>query len=246
MVAMPAWCPHCNKMVDGRGGIHITNSTGVKLEGNIITCPECGRFGARIVEGEFDVHDGIIDVVAATPWTRAKLAEFQSALRWAADHYERQPEEAIQRISKVDSGIAQWLSRAGRDPATVAALIGILIALAAWLFPRTPDQPTPIHIPPVQIFQFFTEQNLPRPNHHHYRQKQKGYRAQNDPHRRPLRPQRQNRHRDRAGRQVARIHSPPFLKTVVLRGSSADPRGGLIGSTTGDSAGTIRSSGVTV
>jgi hypothetical protein len=163
MVAMPAWCPHCNKMVDGRGGIHITNSTGVKLEGNIITCPECGRFGARIVEGEFDVHDGIIDVVAATPWTRAKLAEFQSALRWAADHYERQPEEAIQRISKVDSGIAQWLSRAGRDPATVAALIGILIALAAWLFPRTPDQPTPIHIPPVQIFQFFTEQNLPPP-----------------------------------------------------------------------------------
>lgn len=130
-IAMPAWCPTCNAMVDGSGGIHIENSTHVTLEDCTITCPKCWGT-ARIIEGTFNVRDGIIDVVTASPWTRAKLAEFQSALRWAIGNFDRDPAAAATRLTAANPEMAPFLQRMifeSWSRTDVIAALALLVAI---------------------------------------------------------------------------------------------------------------------
>lgn len=109
MPAMPAWCPQCNTMVDGAGGIYIEGGTHT-LAGNTVSCPRGHR--ARVIEGKFTIRDGIIDVIRASPWTRDKLAEFQSALQWAVDNYdEDDPGPTVARLAAVHPEAAPFLQR---------------------------------------------------------------------------------------------------------------------------------------
>ena len=129
----------------------------VHLSGTV-TCPKC-KGTAQLIEGTFNIRDGIIDVISASAWTRQKLAEYQNALNWAITHYAEQPEVAINRIEQVSPETAAFLQK-GRPLLTRAEFIGLLsllVALAAWLFPRVPPQSPPVQLPPPQINQFFNE-----------------------------------------------------------------------------------------
>jgi hypothetical protein len=156
MVVLPAWCPNCRKMVQPRtGGIEIRGAlTNISFGIARVQCPHCD--GPAELSGTFDVdEDGIIHVIAGSQWTREKIAEFQSALRWAADNYDRDPEAAVRRVESVDPQIATLLRRIATIP-NALAFIAILVGLLAWLFPRTPDQGS-VKFTPSQINQYFCE-----------------------------------------------------------------------------------------
>lgn len=160
MVAIPAWCPNCNKMVDGSAGIHVEGTvTGLTLNGNEITCPEC-RGRARVIEGTFNVTEGIIEVVTASPWTRYQLAKYQSALRWAAENYAERPRAAIRRIEKVSPETATYIRRLRDGPYTRSDIIALLSLMATVVFGIlqfvTSDE-KPVQVTNEQVIQIINE-----------------------------------------------------------------------------------------
>lgn len=166
---MPAWCPHCNKMVEGTGGISIEGAgsvTNFTLENNaIITCSECKRYGAQVVSGTFNVRAGIIDIVAASPWTRAKLAEFQSALRSAVDHYEENPEAAIAELTAAQPAMAPFLHRMlfeSWSRAEVLAALSLLVGVIALILSQRGGDTT-VEITNVEINNYINECSVPVP-----------------------------------------------------------------------------------
>jgi len=79
-----------------------------------LRCPECGG-PTQGITGTFTVgNDDVIQVVAASNWTRTKLAEFQSALDWAVEHYRDSPDDAIRRIAQASPETASVLNRLRR------------------------------------------------------------------------------------------------------------------------------------
>jgi hypothetical protein len=144
-----------SSFVDFGPNVVIENAT---LSGNMVSCPECHR-PVNIIEGTFSIRDGIIDVITASNWTRAKLAEYQSALQWAADNFEAQPDAALDRIDSVSPETASFLRRMIQGPwtrADVLAFLSMLLTLAGFIYAVTTGN-DPVHVTNEQVVQIFNQ-----------------------------------------------------------------------------------------
>lgn len=142
MVDMPAWCPRCNIMVDEAGGFSIGDGANVIFENCSVTCPRCWG-EAKVIEGQFSIRDGIINVITASPWTRARLAEYQSALQWASENFETQPDAAISRLEQSDPATAELAKQAANHATRkrIATWLGALaLAIAQVLAEKAIDK----------------------------------------------------------------------------------------------------------
>jgi hypothetical protein len=127
MPSIPGYCPHCGAVFDGRGGIHIGNSTGVVTSGNRMTCPRCGRL-ANLVDGTFNAKDKKLELVSGPPLTRAVIGKLEEIARQAKAH-EITAEEAVKQIAEVDPVLGRLISRYMVTGLPLLALIVSIIAL---------------------------------------------------------------------------------------------------------------------
>jgi hypothetical protein len=131
MPGVPAECTHCGLSFEGRG-IHIEGDIqGLVLQGNTETCPRCGT-PARIIEGEFNVRNGLFEALRSTELDRdllAQLALLGEQVRAGAVAVE----EAEPELAKASPAFASLLARAPASArkATVLILLQVLAVLAA-------------------------------------------------------------------------------------------------------------------
>jgi hypothetical protein len=144
----------------------VSNVTNLTIRNSSVTCPECGNV-ANFIEGTFNVYGDIIEIVAASPWTRHQLARYQSALEWAAKNYAERPRAAIRRIERVSPETASWIRRM-RGPYSRAEIIAVLSFLATIVFgvaqtaaPFVSSDSEPVPITNNQVIQVINE--TPRP-----------------------------------------------------------------------------------
>ncbi len=168
MVAIPAWCEYCNQWVEmtnifGGAGEAI----GIKFTGLSVACPRCGN-NARLADGEFNFRNGIIEVVSAAPWTREKLAEFQNALRWAAENYdERDPGPTVNRLATIRPEVAPFLQRmifeSWSREHVLAALTFLLAFIGFILAQCSGGDHTTFNITNVEVNNYISEYPAPVP-----------------------------------------------------------------------------------
>ncbi len=73
------------------------------------TVPGCDQV-ATVLDGQFSVGlDDIVRVMAAPAYTIARLKQLRGALQWARVHLPQDPEEALQRVEKVDPFIGKFV-----------------------------------------------------------------------------------------------------------------------------------------
>jgi hypothetical protein len=76
---IPSFCPHCGLIFPSRAFNFGGNVTNLVLTGNRETCPRCGQM-AELPDGTFNVVDDTIEVLQATPLTRARLSDLANVL----------------------------------------------------------------------------------------------------------------------------------------------------------------------
>lgn len=176
MVGIPAWCPNCQKIVGGAGGVPavtITDATNITLRGVTTRCPKCRQLGARVLEGTFNARTGdlgeeVLEIVSAPAWTRHHLAKYRDALDFAVENYRDRPIDALREIGRA-SPEAEQLLRSRRERLStdqmvnlitlIAALVGLMLQgvdTALDVLEHLRPEPVPIQ----QIFQ--TIENDPR------------------------------------------------------------------------------------
>ncbi len=109
MASIPGYCTHCGTVFEGRGGVHFEGSTNIRMIGNTMTCPGCGRM-ANMVDGVFNERGEGLEIVSAPPITHAVI----DRLRQIAEQTRRgeiSPEEAVQQLGDVDPKLAAFFSK---------------------------------------------------------------------------------------------------------------------------------------
>jgi hypothetical protein len=109
VVGLPAHCTRCGHTFEGRGIVVEGNVQHLVLENNIESCPRCGG-AARIVEGEFNVRDGVFEVLRSTRLDREMLQRFAGIARQANDGTIPM-EEAAARIAEDAPALGRILER---------------------------------------------------------------------------------------------------------------------------------------
>lgn len=129
MASIPGYCPHCNRVFDGRGGIHIEGGSTVTVTGSTMTCPHCGR-PARLADGVFREERGELVLLSGPPLT----ADILLALRDIAQRAQRgeiTPKTAVQESVNLDPVIgklmSQFLSLGIPALAALITLIGVYL-----------------------------------------------------------------------------------------------------------------------
>jgi hypothetical protein len=97
---------------------------------NKSSCPNCGEM-ADVLDGEFNTTGPVIKAIKADNWTRQKLAEYQEAIRWAAENIEADVGAALERIEAVDPRTASIVREWIRKNVTLKAVAVFLLALLA-------------------------------------------------------------------------------------------------------------------
>jgi SEC-C motif len=109
MVGLPAHCTRCGYTFEGRGIAIEGDVQHLVLENNIESCPKCGG-AARIVEGEFNVRNGVFEVLRSTRLDRELLQRFAGIARQANDGTIPM-EEAAARIAEDAPELGRFLER---------------------------------------------------------------------------------------------------------------------------------------
>ena len=109
------------------------------LENNIESCPECGG-AARIVEGEFNVRNGIFEILRSTPLDRDLLQRFAGIARQANDGTISM-EEAAAHIAEDAPALARLLERVpiSARKAFIWVLLQALVILATQIVAESRD-----------------------------------------------------------------------------------------------------------
>jgi hypothetical protein len=121
---LPVFCGHCGLVFSSRA-FDFGNSTNVTLTGNKESCPRCGRL-AEIPDGTFNFVGDTMEVLEATPLTRARLSGLADALSRvrAGELSEDELADEVEREGG-STALAELLRKA--SPRVRHALIMVLI-----------------------------------------------------------------------------------------------------------------------
>lgn len=123
MLGLPVHCDNCGLDFEGRGIAIAGNVENLTLRGNRESCPRCGAM-AHIVEGTYNVRDGVLQALSATPLDRALLERLMPIVQ-RAQAGEIPPEEAGAEIGYLSPELASAFARV--PPRLRAAFVQLLI-----------------------------------------------------------------------------------------------------------------------
>ncbi len=109
MPSIPAYCPHCGYVFDGRGGIHVENVMNIRLSGNRISCPNCGRM-ANIVDGVFSDRGNGLEMVEGPPISAAVLRQIKEIAE-RAQRKDISKQQAVREAAAINPLLAGLLER---------------------------------------------------------------------------------------------------------------------------------------
>jgi hypothetical protein len=139
MVGLPAHCTRCGYAFEGRGIAIEGNVQHLVLENNIESCPRCGG-AARIVEGEFNVRNGVFEVLRSTHLDRELLQRFAGIAREANDGTISM-EEAAAHIAEDAPALGRLLERVpiSARKAVIWVLLQALVILTTQIVAESRD-----------------------------------------------------------------------------------------------------------
>lgn len=131
MARLPAVCPNGHLYADpsfvgGDGSIGtltITNSSAMA------PCPACRRVG-RLIDGTYEMVDGIMGVLGRPEWTSERMSELQAVID------ERDPVASLARIEAFSPALAaylRWAATPAGTGATASHLMSMLSVLISIL-----------------------------------------------------------------------------------------------------------------
>ncbi|UUP19520.1 hypothetical protein [Nitratireductor thuwali] len=130
MASIPGHCHHCGCIFDGRGGIHIENSSNITVSGSRMTCPNCGKM-ANLVDGTFNERAGRLELVSGPPITRDILSHLQHLVA-AAEAGEITKEELATRAAELHEGVGSAIAYlVSRYPKTLLFVVSLVMMLKA-------------------------------------------------------------------------------------------------------------------
>lgn len=120
---IPVYCPHCRALFASRAFRNMGNAKGLRLAGNMESCPRCGQL-ARVAVGVFDIANSVISVVSAPNVTKQMLLAFEAAVQKAYAQ-KMTPENLAEQVGKIDPSFGEIVRKVGTN------VVGLLILLAA-------------------------------------------------------------------------------------------------------------------
>lgn len=129
MPSLPAQCTHCGLTWTPRA---FNFGEGVTLisVGSTTNCPRCGSV-ARILDGQYSVRDGLIEVLSAPDWSMQALRRLRRAAEEAEALAATNPEAAISLVEKVSGRAGALLRRA--NAVEQSKEMGGLKAILKWI-----------------------------------------------------------------------------------------------------------------
>lgn len=161
MVDVPFYCERCT-ITFGSGGIHIEGDIEeLTLSGNQMSCPQCGRLGQQaIADGTYNVKNGrfefvrtLADTIRSAKATRGDFDRLEAIIRSAQDD-NLELDSIIQQIKDETpfESVAIFIQEQSKDRFTqVMTALAVIVAVIAWLYPRSPF--TPQQLTPDQMQQ---------------------------------------------------------------------------------------------
>jgi hypothetical protein len=124
---------------EGRGIGVGGNVQNLVLENNYESCPRCGG-AARIVEGEFNIRDGVFEVLRSTRLNRDLLQRFAVVAKQAQEG-SIPMEQAASQIAEESPALASLLERVpiAARKAVIWVLLQTLVILAAQVVAESRD-----------------------------------------------------------------------------------------------------------
>jgi hypothetical protein len=120
------FCPN-GHVFESRAFSFEGNIHGLTLKGNWETCPICGAM-AEIMDGEFDVIDGVVRLLAAPQTTLDRLQRLRELLQnLRAEN--ASPEQAAEVLEAEAPGLARLLPRNRAEFLAVLAILLTVIAI---------------------------------------------------------------------------------------------------------------------
>ncbi|MER8373357.1 hypothetical protein [Mesorhizobium sp. M1406] len=127
MVDIPVYCPNCGNLFASRAISIRGDVRNLVLEGNTESCPRCGRM-ASIIEGKFDVVDGVLQMLKGSQLSTAMLKQFVSVLK-QAQRDEISTDDLIARTQEINPDLGKAIAPLrGRKKSAIAVTVMIIIA----------------------------------------------------------------------------------------------------------------------
>ena len=82
MALFPAYCPSCRAVFAVRNIVEAPPGVKFTFYGNVTNCPECGK-DARLVDGEFQIEEDSLKLIAGPPRSAALLSAFAALVNEA-------------------------------------------------------------------------------------------------------------------------------------------------------------------
>jgi hypothetical protein len=132
---IPAVCKKCG-LVFSPPAIDAENVVGLTVSGVATNCPQCGGV-AQLIEGKFNVRDGLFEIISAPDMTEGVLRRLGLLLLESVGADE-EPDEIANRVESESPSLARWIREVAREWSKPVLLL-ILSAIANALVTRGVD-----------------------------------------------------------------------------------------------------------
>lgn len=145
------------------------NVTNLVFSGGIEDCPRCGA-ASRLMDGRFNVRDGVVEILSAPRWTRDAIEQARQALQDLDLGVLRSQKQVINELEKTSPLAAQLVSKAWTRSDKIAVLslvVSSLISLLGILMghmdssEEPPLSPEQIEVIVKQVMDHADKQNDP-------------------------------------------------------------------------------------
>jgi hypothetical protein len=149
MIDIPAYCDNCQRWT--QSGFIVGNVKNLKMSNNTVPCRLCGRNGARVIEGTFNIIDDVLEIIESHALLPKELERLTQILRQAIER--NTPAGKLREIIAREVPKASKLNKFITDGVNLAFIIGLIVAILAWQFPKSPpstDKPSNEIVPRKQ------------------------------------------------------------------------------------------------
>jgi hypothetical protein len=134
MINIPAYCDNCQRWTPS--GFIVGNVKDLKMSNNTVPCGFCGRNGARVIEGTFNIIDDVLEVIESNGLSLKELERLTQILQDAIER--NMPAGRLREIIAQDVPKASKINKFITDGFNLSYILGLILVILAWQFPVTP------------------------------------------------------------------------------------------------------------